>query len=173
VESHPCRTQHEAQGWAQSRVLQWPDEVPALVKTLKRKRARAIALPDSSRNFTCLLLHLDVTDFSIRGCVLQSIPGGMCLYRRRRCSKGLIKLNYFEQIEAIHQQVREYVEKMDPEYKVVSVDSEASSEYKQTTEIQLRFKVHAFYKAGNRHLSCDVWVLPNGVLHMGDRLVSI
>jgi hypothetical protein len=98
-------------------------------------------------------------------------------------------MNYFEQIEAMHQQVREYVEKMEPNYKVVSIDSSASSEYKQTlasqgeihpkyqeyilAEIQLRFKVHAFYKAGNRHLSCDVWVLPNGMLHMRDRLVSI
>ena len=97
-------------------------------------------------------------------------------------------MNYFEQIEAMHQAVREYVEEQEPDYKVVSVDSSATSEYKQTlasqgeihpkyqeyilAEIQLRFKVHAFYQAGRRHLSCDVWVLPNGVLHMGDRLVN-
>ena len=97
-------------------------------------------------------------------------------------------MNYFEQIEAMHQQVREFVEQQEPIYKVVSIDSEASSEYKQTlksrgeihpdyqeyilAEIQLRFKVHAFYQAGNRHLSCDVWVLDNGTLYMGDRLES-
>src|SRR5258708_1479146 len=92
-------------------------------------------------------------------------------------------MNYFEQIEVMHQAVREYVEEQEPDYKVVSVDSSATSEYKQTlasqgeihpkyqeyilAEIQLRFKVHAFYQAGRRHLFFGVvgfphWGLPHG-----------
>ena len=45
-------------------------------------------------------------------------------------------MNYFEQIEAMHQAVREYVEQQEPEYKVVSVDLNATSEYKQTLASQ-------------------------------------
>jgi hypothetical protein len=98
-------------------------------------------------------------------------------------------MNYFEQIEAMHQAVREYVEAQEPEYKVVSIESTATSEYKQTlesqgeihpkyqeyilAEIQLRFKVHAYYQAGRRHLDLEVWVLSNGMLHMGERTISI
>ena len=96
-------------------------------------------------------------------------------------------MNYFEQIEAMHQQVRDYVEKREPLYKVVSISGEAISEYRQTLEsrgeihpkyqdyilaqIQLRFKVHAV--SGSSHLSCDVFVLPNGMLHMGDRIFNL
>ena len=94
-------------------------------------------------------------------------------------------MNYFEQIEAMHQQVREYVEQQEPIYKVIAIESTATSEYKQTlksqgeihpdyqeyilTDIQLQFKVNAYYSAGRRLLSCKVWVLDNGTFHMGDR----
>jgi hypothetical protein len=97
-------------------------------------------------------------------------------------------MNYFEQIEAMHHQVREWVEQKEPEYKVLSIDGYATSEYRQTlesqgeihpkyqeyilAEIQLRFKVHAL-SGRRRHLSCDVFVLSNGTLHMGDRLVNL
>src|SRR5260370_31048748 len=92
-------------------------------------------------------------------------------------------MNYFEQIEAMHQQVREYVEQQEPDYKVVSVDGYATSTYMSTlasqgevlprqdfilAEVTMRFRVHARYIS----LTCDVWVLPNGKLHMGDRMVS-
>jgi hypothetical protein len=102
-------------------------------------------------------------------------------------------MNYFEQIAAMHQQVREYVEKMEPDYKVVTVDGYTTSEYRQDlasqgeihpkyahfilAEVQLRFKVsarHVTAYTGNisHRLICDVLVTSDGTLHTGDRLVS-
>ncbi len=94
-------------------------------------------------------------------------------------------MNYFEQIEAMHQQVREYVEQQEPYYKVTSIDGYATSTYMPTlasrgevlprqdfilAEITMRFRVSASYI--NSRLTCDVLVTSEGKLHMGDRLVS-
>lgn len=102
-------------------------------------------------------------------------------------------MNYFEQIEAMHQQVREYIEAQEPEYKVISIDGSATSEYRQDlesqgeihpryanfilAEIQLRFRVsarHVTAYTGNisQRLTCDVFVTSEGKLHMGDRMIS-
>lgn len=95
-------------------------------------------------------------------------------------------MDYFEQIEAMHQQVREYVEKMEPDFKVTVIDGYLTTNYAPTlasqgeflplqdfilTEVKARFRVHASYI--NKRLSCDVYMMDNGNLHTGDRLVSI
>ena len=94
-------------------------------------------------------------------------------------------MNYFEQIEAMHQQVREYVERKEPDYKVTEIDAYFTTSYMSTlasqgevlprqefilVEIKARFRVNARYI--NKRLTCDVWVLDNGTLHIGDQLVS-
>ncbi len=98
-------------------------------------------------------------------------------------------MNYFEQIEAMHQQVREYVESLEPDYKVTSIDGYFTTEYVPSgkfplvpdldkmpeyvlLKIQARFRVSAEYLGGVKRLSCEVNVMSNGQLFTGDRLVS-
>ena len=94
-------------------------------------------------------------------------------------------MNYFEQIETMHQAVREYVEQQEPTYKVTTIDGYATSEYRPTlasqgevlprqdfilAEVTIRFRVNASYIT--QRLTCEVFVTSEGKLHMGDRLVS-
>ncbi len=97
-------------------------------------------------------------------------------------------MEYFEQVKAMHQQVRTFVENHEPMYKVVSIDGYVTTNYMPTlrnqqefppshaefilTEIMMRFRVSARYLGSNQGLSCDVYVTSEGKLHMGDRLMS-
>jgi ATP-dependent Zn protease len=89
----------------------------------------------------------------------------------------------FQEITALHQQVREYVEQQEPAYKVTSIDGYSTTGYMCTLANQdeyihvrtdIRFRVSGI-QAGARYkrISCDVHVTSDGQLFMGDRLVSI
>ena len=89
---------------------------------------------------------------------------------------------------ALHQQVREYVEKEEPDYKVTCIDEYATTNYMPAlhsqyeispahaefvlAEVKMRFRVQARYLASNRRLSCEVFVTSDDKFYMGDRLVS-
>ena len=97
-------------------------------------------------------------------------------------------MSKYDSTIALHQQVREYVEKEEPEYKVTCIDEYATTNYLPTmqsqyeispanaefvlAEVKMRFRVQARYLASNRRLSCEVYVTNNDKLYMGDRLVS-
>jgi NH3-dependent NAD+ synthetase len=117
----------------------------------------------------------------------------MCLYRRRRAKWENVKLNYFEQIEAMHQQVREYVEKMEPKYKVAEIEATFTTSYKAKrispeealaslgkalprqdfilTEIKARFRVNAYYI--DKLLDCEILVMSDGNLYLADQKIHI
>ncbi len=95
-------------------------------------------------------------------------------------------MNYFEQIEAMHQQVREYVEAQEPYHKVTSIDGYATSTYMPTlasqgevlprqdfilAEVTMRFRVHARYI--NKRLTCEVYVMNDGKLYLADQVIHI
>ncbi len=98
-------------------------------------------------------------------------------------------MEYFEQVKAMHQLVRTFVENHEPMYKVTSIDGYATTNYMPTlgnqqeispsraefvlAEIAMRFRVSARYLGSNKGLSCDVYVTSDGNLYMGDRLMSI
>jgi hypothetical protein len=95
-----------------------------------------------------------------------------------------------EQITALHEQVREYVEQLEPGYKVTTVDGYTTSDYMlplgKYREIDpnkveyvhaltvVSFTVSAEYVPDrHRKLRVDVWVTSDGKLYTGDRLMSI
>ena len=95
-------------------------------------------------------------------------------------------MNYFEQIEAMHQQVREYVEQKEPDYKVVEIDAYFTTSYMSTfasqgevlprqdfilAEIKARFRVNARYI--NKRLTCEVSVMNDGKLYLSDQVIHI
>lgn len=95
-------------------------------------------------------------------------------------------MNYFEQIEAMHQQVREFVEQQEPDYKVAEIEAEITTSYKPKpvvieervwprqefilAEITAHFRVNAHYL--NRILDCKVYVLPDGKLYLTDQVIQ-
>jgi hypothetical protein len=98
-------------------------------------------------------------------------------------------MEYFKQIEAMHEQVRKFVEEQEPDFKVVSVDGYSGTSYMPPlhgqgeispkhaefvlTEIKLRFRVDARYLASNKRgrLDCDVYVTSDGKLYMADQVL--
>jgi len=93
-------------------------------------------------------------------------------------------MNYFEQIEAMHQQVREFVEHAEPDYKVAEIEACFTTSYKPTlaskgevlprrdfilTEVNAHFRVNAHYI--NRILECKVYVMPDGKLYLADQVI--
>ncbi len=95
-------------------------------------------------------------------------------------------MNYYEQIEAMHQAVREYVEELEPDYKVAEIEASFTTSYKPTlasqgevlprrefvlTEIQARFHVNAYYI--NKVLEYKIWVMHDGKLHIANKDIHI
>lgn len=91
----------------------------------------------------------------------------------------------FEQITALHQQVREYVEQLEPGYKVTSIDGYSTTKYKVTKDTEweihpeyvheftdIDFKVLAVSSPGIRQvLEIKIYVV-NDQLVVGDRVMS-
>jgi hypothetical protein len=91
----------------------------------------------------------------------------------------------FEQIEAMHQQVREFVEHAEPDYKVAEIKADFTTSYKPKpivieegvwphqdfilTEITAQFRVNAY--SGNDVLECKVYVFPDGKFYLADQAI--
>ena len=90
----------------------------------------------------------------------------------------------FEQIEAIHQQVREYVEQAMPGYKVAEIEADFTTTYKPTlasqgeflprqdfilAEINAQFRVNAYFI--NDILECKVYIMYDGKFYLDDRAI--
>lgn len=92
-------------------------------------------------------------------------------------------MDYFEQIQAMHQKVRDFVETHHPSFYVTSIDAYATTYYQQTlaslgepdtyilSEIQIRFRVSALSLL-SQHLVCDVFMASDGTLYLGDQLMG-
>ena len=95
-------------------------------------------------------------------------------------------MNYFEQIEAMHQAVREYVEAQEPDYKVAEIEADFTTSYKPTlaskgeflprqdfvlTEIKAQFRVNAYYI--NKVLEYKLYVMPDGKLYLANQEIYI
>ena len=89
-------------------------------------------------------------------------------------------MNIFEQVEAMHQQVREFVEKQEPECKVISVSGYTDTKYVcpldkideihpayveyTLSEVKVRFLVNAWYLAKRIQLDSEVCIMSDGSL---------
>lgn len=80
------------------------------------------------------------------------------------------QLTIFKQIEDIHQQVREFVEKEYPEYQVIRVDNSSETEYLKplgSTSLVLgrntvEFSVDGINAEHTKELLCDVMLSSDG-----------
>jgi hypothetical protein len=87
----------------------------------------------------------------------------------------------FEEITALHQQVREYVEGLEPEYKVMQIEGDSTTKYKTSLASEgeyvhaftdIDFKVQAVSSPGIRQiLEIRIYVV-NDKLVEGDRVMS-
>lgn len=94
----------------------------------------------------------------------------------------------FQQIQAMHQQVREFVEAQEPEFKVTSIDAYPTTTYMAPlhalgeidpkfvdfvlTSVNLRFRVEALRLAGHMRLNCEVFVMSDGGLYFANPIMS-
>ena len=88
-------------------------------------------------------------------------------------------MNIFEQVEAMHQQVREFVEKEYPEFKVTRITAESTTQYAQPihallenpdyilTENNPRFRVQCENYI-RETLDCEVFVTNDGEIRTGN-----
>ena len=90
----------------------------------------------------------------------------------------------FEQITALHQQVRAFVEKEYPTFKVTSVNGYPATTYMSSlrglgeidparaefvlVEVNVRFRVEAIYRPNRTRLNCEVFVLNDGTLYFAN-----
>ena len=92
----------------------------------------------------------------------------------------------FEEITALHEQVREYVEQLEPGYKVVKIEGCTTTDYKppldQQREIHpeyihvftdMHFKVLAAHTPSQRRLLTFTIYVVNDKLVVGERVPSI
>ncbi len=97
------------------------------------------------------------------------------------------KIDYFKQIEAMHQTAREFVEKEHPDFKVVDVSSYPVTSYCPPMhsivddlakleyvlyDMRLRFRVEAENLSNLIRLTCEVFVTTDGQLIMRDQRLS-
>ncbi len=93
--------------------------------------------------------------------------------------------NLTETLTALHEEVRQFVEKQFPEYKVTYINSDGRTEYRETKQSvldrtippeyimsmgELSYRVMAYHKVMNDFAIIEVRieVLPDGKLYMGD-----
>jgi hypothetical protein len=68
-----------------------------------------------------------------------------------------------KQIEEIHQQVREFVEKTYPEYKVICVNNFSETQYdRDIRQTMPEFRVYGINVEHTKEFSCDVIVTSEG-----------
>lgn len=94
----------------------------------------------------------------------------------------------FQKIAILHQQVRDFVERREPECKVTSIGGMTETSYKVTlqtkdeihplyadfilTEVQVKFRVSMRHMGKRTKLVCEVLVTSEGEFMIGDRLAS-
>lgn len=97
-------------------------------------------------------------------------------------------MNYCEQIEAMHQEIRAYVEKEHPGYKVISIESDAKVRYEPpmhsmsddlaklewvALQADLHFRVAAEQVPWPTRLILNIYPDGNGNLHMDTPTVEM
>lgn len=91
---------------------------------------------------------------------------------------------FYQLVEGIHQQVRAFVEKEFPGYKVAAIWMDAQARYHPPMssiaddpdklqwlliDEHIRFQVEASAFSGVKGLACEVFVLDDGTLRLGDQ----
>lgn len=98
-------------------------------------------------------------------------------------------MNYFEQIQAIHQEVRTFVEAQEPGCKITSIRGSTDTRYTPMPEsmyelladhanfvlfdVQVQFYVEGHYLANHHTLSCEVFIRSDGTLHLARQRIGL